>query len=62
MAKQETAPRLSPRFGLRSLWFGLAGLAALAAGYLLLDAGSVTVAPLLIAAGYVVLFPLAILK
>ena len=40
---------------------GLAGLAVVALGYFLLAQGSITVAPLLLVLGYVVLLPLALI-
>lgn len=39
-----------------------AGLAALAAGFILLAGGSTVAAPLLLALGYVVLIPLGIIR
>ncbi|MYG81070.1 MAG: hypothetical protein F4187_04570 [Gemmatimonadetes bacterium] len=44
-----------------NLWFALGGLAAIVAGYYLLGQGSVTLAPVLLVLGYVVLLPLAII-
>jgi len=41
---------------------GVAGLAALTAGYWLLAQGSITAAPLLLVLGYVVLLPMAIIR
>ena len=41
---------------------GVAGLACLALGYLLLSRGSITAAPLLLTAAYLVLLPMAIIK
>lgn len=49
------------RFGPVNYVLFAGALAAIVAGYLLLDGGSVTAAPLLLILGYVVLFPLAIL-
>jgi hypothetical protein len=40
---------------------GVAGLASITAGYVLLAQGSITAAPLLLVLGYVVLLPLAII-
>lgn len=45
-----------------NLLFALAGLAAAAAGYVLLARGSTILAPLLLVLGYVVLIPLAIMR
>ena len=42
--------------------FGVAGLVALIAGYVLLSRGDTTAAPLLLVLGYVVLIPLAIIR
>lgn len=50
--------RFSPVNGI----LGLAGLVSLVAGYWLLSAGSITLAPLLLVLAYVVLLPLAIIK
>jgi len=41
---------------------GVAGLAALVVGYWLLAQGSITLAPLLLVVGYVVLLPMAIIR
>jgi hypothetical protein len=41
---------------------GVAGVAALVAGYGLLAQGSITAAPLLLVLGYVVLLPMAIIR
>lgn len=45
-----------------NMWFGLGGLAAIVAGYYLLGQGSITLAPVLLVLGYVVLLPLAIIS
>lgn len=39
-----------------------AGLISLIAGFVLLDGGSITAAPILLALGYVVLIPLGIIR
>lgn len=57
--KEGAAPTL--RFTRLNLWFALAGLGAIVAGYYLLGQGSVTLAPVLLVIGYVVLLPLAII-
>ncbi len=44
-----------------NLGVGAAGLVALGLGYWLLAGGSITLAPLLLVLGYVVLLPLAII-
>ena len=48
------------QFGARAGILGAAGFACLVAGYALLAQGSITLAPLLLVLGYVVLIPLAI--
>lgn len=48
------------RFSKVNAGLGLAGLAAVALGYMLLAQGSITAAPLLLVLGYVVLFPMAL--
>lgn len=50
------------RFGPVNLVLGIAGLLALIVGYWLLSRGSITLAPLLLVLGYVVLLPLAIIR
>jgi hypothetical protein len=54
-------PQASLRFSRVNLLLGVAGLLALALGYLLLANGSITAAPLLLVLGYVVLVPLALI-
>lgn len=55
-----STPQSTPR--LRSyLWWGLA-VVALAAGYVDLVRGGITIGPILLVIGYCVLIPLAILK
>ena len=49
------------RFSKVNLWFALAGMTTIAAGYYLLSAGSISFAPVLLVIGYVVLLPLAII-
>ncbi len=44
-----------------NLWIALGGLAVIAAGYYLLGQGSISLAPVLLVLGYVVLLPLAII-
>jgi hypothetical protein len=53
--------RPSLRFSVVNGVLGVAGLAAIVAGYALLAQGSITAAPLLLVLGYVVLLPLAII-
>jgi hypothetical protein len=59
-AQVESAPsRL--RFGRKSLLLFATGGASIAVGYVLLAAGSITLAPILLVAGYCVFFPMGIL-
>ena len=51
----------SLQFTTVNLALGAAGVAALVLGYWLLAGGSITLAPLLLVLGYVVLIPLAFL-
>ena len=53
------APSL--QFSAVNVGLGVAGLASLVLGYWLLAGGSITVAPLLLVLGYVVLLPLALI-
>lgn len=62
MAKRKKAAQEpSLKFSKVNLWFALGGLATIALGYFLLGRGSITMAPVLLVAGYVVLLPLAII-
>jgi hypothetical protein len=54
-------PTSSLYFSPVNLGLGVAGLASLILGYWLLAGGSITLAPLLLVLGYVVLLPLAII-
>jgi hypothetical protein len=47
------------RWGRRNIALFVGGLAAVTAGYLLLAQGDITLAPILLVAGYCVLIPLA---
>lgn len=49
------------KFGKLNVVLALSGLAAISVGYYLLDQGSITLAPILLVVGYVVLLPLAII-
>lgn len=61
--KRKTSVAEAPlRFSKTNLWFALAGLATIAAGYYVLSLGSVTLAPVLLVVGYVVFLPLAIIR
>ena len=50
----------SLRFSRKNGILGLAGLAVIVLGYVLLAQGSITAAPLLLVLGYLVLLPLAL--
>lgn len=56
-----STPPPSLHFSPLNLGLGGAGLLSLVVGYWLLAAGSITLAPLLLVLGYVVLLPLAII-
>lgn len=60
--KKRKAQEPSLRFSKANLRFALGGLAAIALGYYLLGQGSITMAPVLLVLGYVVLLPLAIIR
>lgn len=47
-------------FGRRNLILGVAGLATIILGYVLLAQGSIGLAPALLVVGYVILIPLAL--
>lgn len=64
MAKKTTSAAGQPaalRFTRVNAILGVAGLLSLTLGYWLLAQGSITLAPLLLVAAYVVLLPLAII-
>ena len=48
-------------FSARSYWLFGAGFASIIVGYVMLSKGSITLAPILLVAGYCALIPLAIL-
>jgi len=50
------------KFSKTSLMIFASALIAIIAGYLLMSGGDITISPILLVAGYVVLIPLAILK
>lgn len=52
----------SLKFTRANLWFALGALVVTAGGYYLLAQGSISLAPVLLVVGYVVLIPLAILR
>ena len=54
-------PRAALQFSAINGILGGAGIVAVAVGYFLLSQGSITLAPLLLVLGYVVLLPLAII-
>ncbi len=58
-----TGERQSSGFGLRPINYALLGGAevAIVSGYVLLDRGSITAAPILLVFGYIVLIPAALL-
>lgn len=58
----ESAQPAALRFTRVNAYLGGAGVACLALGYWLLAQGSITAAPLLLVAGYVVFLPLAIIR
>ncbi len=58
-AAEGTRPRL--RFGRKNVALFAAGGVSIAIGYVFLAAGSITVAPILLVAGYCVFFPMGIL-
>ena len=59
-SKSAPAPA-SLRFSTVNLVLGVAGLIVLGLGYMLLAGGSITLAPILLVLGYVVLVPLALI-
>jgi hypothetical protein len=61
-ARPGATPRPTLSFSrVNAMWLG-AGAVAIAAGYGLLSAGSTTLAPVLLVAGYCVLLPIGIIK
>ncbi len=58
--KSQSVPSL--KFTLANLWLALGGLTVIAGGYYLLGQGSISLAPVMLVLGYVVLLPLAILR
>lgn len=59
VGKGTTAP---PAFTPLTALLGGAGLISIVSGFVLLSTGSITLAPVLLVLGYVVLIPLAILR
>ncbi|HCR03597.1 MAG TPA: hypothetical protein DIU18_00255 [Gemmatimonadetes bacterium] len=62
--KTSPAPKSTPaslRFSTVNVVLGGAGLLVLGIGYMLLARGSITLAPILLVLGYVVLVPLALI-
>ena len=57
---ESSAERQRLRFGRRNLLLLGAALVCLVAGYVLLSKGDTTLAPILLVAGYCVLFPLGL--
>lgn len=60
--RSASIPAHSLAFSRVNVFLGLAGAASVVAGYVFLANGSITVAPLLLVLGYVVLLPMAIIK
>ncbi|MDE2974905.1 MAG: hypothetical protein OXU64_09345 [Gemmatimonadota bacterium] len=60
--KKRKAEEPSLEFSKANLWFALGGVAIIGLGYYLLGQGSITLAPVLLVLGYVVLLPLAIIR
>ncbi len=63
MSRRTSSPETRPGLDFTPVnaALGAAGLAALVVGYWLLAQGSITLAPLLLVLGYVVLLPMAII-
>lgn len=59
--RKKAAPEPSLRFSKVNLWLALGALAAIVLGFFVLGRGSITLAPVLLVVGYVVLLPLAII-
>ena len=59
--KKKAAPEPSLRFSKVNLGLALGALAAIVLGFFVLGRGSITLAPVLLVVGYVVLLPLAII-
>ena len=59
--KKGKAGEPSLKFSKVNLWFALGGVATIVLGYYLLGQGSITLAPVLLVFGYVVLLPLSII-
>jgi hypothetical protein len=57
-AKEATSDIIA--FSSRSYWLFAAGFASIIVGYIMLSEGSITIAPILLVAGYCALVPLAI--
>lgn len=62
MAKRTKTDAPALKFTEVNALLGMAGLAAITVGYWLLAQGSITLAPILLVLGYVVLLPMAIIK
>lgn len=61
-AKRNSQSVPSLKFTRANLWFALGALVVTAGGYYLLGQGSISLAPVMLVVGYVVLIPLAILR
>ena len=60
-AKKETMPRNTPQFNIVNWILLLAGVIVIGLGFLSLSKGSITLAPILLVAGYCVIIPVALL-
>ena len=61
VTEDKGGPRAALQFSAINGILGAAGILTVALGYFLLSQGSITLAPLLLVLGYVVLLPLAII-
>jgi hypothetical protein len=60
-AKRSAEAETQPAFGIRNIVALVGAAVAIVVGYLLLDRGSISAAPLLLVLGYVVLIPAGLL-
>lgn len=60
-AKRSAGAEAHPAFGIRNIVALVGAAVAIVLGYLLLDRGSITAAPLLLVLGYAVLIPAGLL-
>ncbi len=59
--RRREAPAQALKFSAVNAWLALAALVTVSLGYYLLAQGSISLAPVLLVVGYVVLMPLAII-